>query len=276
MTRILSFVGSIGRKTHLFFIEVARLSSLVQNSFYWAFLAPLGGKRGLRRESFAKQLVFMGNESLLIVALVAASVGSVLALQAAYQLKQFGAVLYTGALVSVSMARELGPVVTAIVIAGRVGASITAELGTMKVQEEVDALTTMGIPPIPFLVVPRILAISIMLPSLTVLADAIGMFGGLLIGVSSLGIASGLYLQENFDGLVPKDLLTGVVKSAVFALLIGFIATYKGLSVEGGAEGVGRATTESVVLSIIAIILSKNSEKSIIETAKIVFPLPSP
>lgn len=256
MTRVFSFFGSLGRKTHLFLIEVARLSVLVQNSFYWVFFAPLAGKRGLRRESFARQLVFMGNESFLIVALVAASVGSVLALQAAYQLRQFGAVLYTGGLVSVSMSRELGPVVTAIVIAGRVGASITAELGTMKVQEEVDALTTMGIPPIPFLVVPRLLAILIMLPSLTILANAIGMFGGYLIGVSSLGISSGLYLQENFDALVPKDLLTGLAKSAVFALLIGLIATYKGLSVEGGAEGVGRATTESVVLSIIAIIVA--------------------
>lgn len=256
MTRVLSFFGSLGRKTHLFLTEVARLSALVQNSFYWAFFAPLAGKRGLRRESFAKQLVFMGNESLLIVALVAASVGSVLALQAAYQLKQFGAVIYTGALVSVSMARELSPVVTAIVIAGRVGASITAELGTMKVQEEVDALTTMGIPPIPFLVVPRLLAILVMLPVLTILADAIGMFGGYLVGVLGLGISSGLYLQENFDALVPKDLLTGLAKSAVFALLVGLIATYKGLSVAGGAEGVGRATTESVVLSIIAIIVA--------------------
>ena len=198
----------------------------------------------------------MGNESFFIVALVAASVGSVLALQAAYQLKQFGAVLYTGALVSVSLSRELGPVVTAIVIAGRVGASITAELGTMKVQEEVDALTTMGIPPVPFLVVPRILAILITLPSLTILANAIGMFGGYLVGVLGLGISSGLYVQENFDGLVPKDLLTGIAKSAVFALLVGLISTYKGLSVEGGAEGVGRATTESVVFSIIGIIVA--------------------
>lgn len=256
MTKLLSFVGRIGRRTLAFLVETARLSHLVQNSFYWAFFAPLAGKRSLRRESLAKQLVFMGNESFPIVALVAASVGSVLALQAAYQLRQFGAVIYTGALVSVSMARELGPVITAIVIAGRVGASITAELGTMKVQEEVDALATMGIPPIPFLVVPRILAILIMLPSLTILADAIGMFGGYLIGVLGLGISSGLYLEENFDALVPKDLLTGLAKSMVFAFLVGLIATYKGLAVEGGAEGVGRATTESVVFSIIAIIVA--------------------
>jgi phospholipid/cholesterol/gamma-HCH transport system permease protein len=256
MTRIVSFLGLVGRKSHAFIIEVARLSKLFSEAFQWAFLAPLAGKRGLRRKAFIKQLVFIGNESFPIVALVTASVGAVLALQAAYQLKQFGAIFYTGGLVAVSLARELGPVVTAIVIAGRVGASITAELGTMKVQEEVDALLTMGISPVPFLVVPRLLAIGIMLPCLTILGDAIGMAGGWLIGTAGLGIPSSLYLEKSFDSLVPKDLITGVVKSFFFALLIGAIAIYKGLSVEAGAEGVGRATTQSVVLSIISIIVA--------------------
>lgn len=249
-------LGSLGRRTHLFLLEVAHLCRLVRAFCYWGIVAPLSGKRGLRREAFVRQLLFMGNESFLIVALVAASVGAVLALQAAYQLKQFGAVMYTGALVSVSMARELGPVITAIVIAGRVGAAVTAELGTMKVQEEVDALTTMGIPPVPYLVVPRILAIAIALPCLTVLADGIGMLGGYLIGTWGLGISSGLYIQASFDALVGKDILTGLVKSEVFALLVGSIACTKGLSVAGGAEGVGRATTQSVVLSIISIIMA--------------------
>ena len=154
------------------------------------------------------------------------------------------------------MTRELGPIVTAIVIAGRVGASVTAELGTMKVQEEVDALTTMGIPPIPFLVVPRILALLIMLPCLTVLGNLVGIYGGFLIGVFGLGMDPYLYHKQTFDALVQKDIVTGIVKSFVFALLIGIISTHKGLSVEGGAEGVGRATTQSVVLSIIMIILA--------------------
>lgn len=256
MDKIFHFLEGTGRKSHLFFVEVARLSRLLQDSFYWAFLAPLGGKRGLRREIFARQLVFTGNESFLIVALVAASIGAVLALQAAYQLKQFGATLYTGGLVSVSMARELGPVITAILIAGRVGASITAELGTMKVSEEIDALTTMGIPPVPYLVVPRILAIMVMLPTLTLLALGIGILGGLLIGTGSLGISPGLYLQESFDSLVPKDIWTGLTKSFFFALIVGLISTYKGMAVGAGAEGVGRATTQSVVLSIIAVIVA--------------------
>ncbi len=256
MIHLLHFLESIERRINPFFIEVARLTRLSQNFLYWTLVAPVIGKRGLRRHSFIEQLVFVGNESVFIMFLVAASVGAVLALQAAYQLKQFGAVLYTGALVSVSMTRELGPLVTAIVIAGRVGASVTAEIGTMKVQEEVDALTTMGIPPVPFLVVPRILAILIMLPCLTVLGNTIGIFGGFLIGVLGLGIEPAIYLHKSFDALVQKDIITGIAKSIVFALLIGIISTHKGLSVEGGAEGVGRATTQSVVLSIISIIIS--------------------
>ncbi len=246
----------VERKINPFFIEIARLGRLSQNFIYWTAVAPVIGKRGLKRHSLAEQLFFIGNDSVFIVFLVAAAVGAVLALQAAYQLKQFGAVLYTGALVSVSMTRELGPIVTAIVIAGRVGASVTAELGTMKVQEEVDALTTMGIPPIPFLVVPRILALLIMLPCLTVLGNLVGIYGGFLIGVFGLGMDPYLYHKQTFDALVQKDIVTGIVKSFVFALLIGIISTHKGLSVEGGAEGVGRATTQSVVLSIIMIILA--------------------
>ena len=256
MVSISSFLGAVGKKTHEFFTQVARLAELTRSFLYWGFVAPLEGKKSLRRELFAKQLVFIGNESLFIVCLVSASVGAVLALQAAYQLKQFGALLYTGSLVSVSMTRELGPVITAIVIAGRVGASITAELGTMRVQEEIDALVTMGIPSIPFLVVPRILGLMVMLPCLTVLSYAVGMIGGYLIGVVGLHINSDLYLHGNFDALTPKDLWTGLAKSFVFSLIIGTIASYTGLGVKDGADGVGRATTQSVVLSIISIIVA--------------------
>jgi phospholipid/cholesterol/gamma-HCH transport system permease protein len=256
MAKFVSWIGSIGQQTNDVLIQLSRIWQLTRHFLYWSFIAPFGHKRGLRRDAFARQLFFIGNESLFIIFLVSTSVGAVLALQAAYQLKQFGALLYTGALVSVSMTRELGPIVTAIVVAGRVGASITAELGSMKVQEEVDALTTMGIPPIPYLVVPRILAMMIMLPCLTVLSFAIGIFGGYLIGVCSLGIDSNLYLKASFDALAQKDVLTGVAKSFVFAFLVGLISNYTGLSVEGGAEGVGKATTQSVVASIIAIIVA--------------------
>ncbi len=256
MQRIGNALGSLGRQLHEFLAELGRLAILINESLYWIFIAPWKGKRGLRRPLLARQLVFVGNESIFIVILVSISVGAVLALQAAYMLQQFGALLYTGSLVSVSMARELGPIITAIVIAGRVGASITAELGTMKAQEEIDALTTMGISPIPYLVVPRLLSLLIMLPCLTILSYAVGMLGGYLIGVVGLGINSSLYLRGNFDALVPKDLYTGIAKSGVFSLLIGAIATHTGLSVKGGADEVGRATTRCVVMSVISIIIA--------------------
>lgn len=210
----------------------------------------------MRRESLFGQVVSMGVGSVPIICLVGASVGTVLALQAAYQLKQFGAVMYTGSLVSVSMARELGPLIASIVVAGRVGARIAAELGTMKAQEEVDALTTMAIDPIRFLVLPRCLALFIVLPCLTVIADSIGMAGGFAIGTLSLGIEPFLYLEKNFDALVLKDLYTGFTKSAFFALIIGIVSCYQGLAVEGGAEEVGRATTQAVVNSIVLIIVA--------------------
>jgi phospholipid/cholesterol/gamma-HCH transport system permease protein len=256
MNRLSSLFGSVGRKSHGVAVEASRLSDLVRASFYWAVVAPFTGKRHLRKHLIIHQLHFMGNESFLITAMVTAAVGAVLALQAAYQLKTLGAVIYTGSLVNVSMARELGPVVTAIVMAGRVGASVTAELGTMKVQEEVDALTTIGIPPIPYLVVPRVLAMMIALPCLTVLGDAMGMLGGLFIGVFGLDIPGELYWRVGFNALVYKDITSGIVKSVVFAMLIGINATYQGLNVEGGSESVGKATTQSVVFSIIAIILA--------------------
>lgn len=256
MTTLTRFFEGAGKKTIELLEEVGRLSLLGREFLYWTFAAPFHGKRSLRRTAFVEQLVFMGNESLSIVILVSLSVGAVLALQAAYQLNQFGAAMYTGALVSVSMTRELGPMVTAIVIAGRVGASITAQIGTMKVAEEVDALVTMGIPPIPYLVVPRILAMMIMLPALTILSFLLGIFGGYLVGTLALGLDGTAFLKESFEALVPKDVLSGTAKSILFAMLVGLIATYKGLSVKGGAEGVGKSTTESVVYSIIAIIVS--------------------
>lgn len=253
---MLTLFASIGRKSHVFFQEVYAYGHLCNSACYWLFLAPFRGRRGLRSQDLAREMVSVGNRSLGIVALVGASIGAVLALQAAYQLKIFGATMYTGALVSVSVTRELGPIITAIVISGRIGAAIAAELGTMKVQEEIDALITMGIPPIPFIVVPKILAILIMLPCLTIIVDILSMVGGYLIGVLSLGIPSGLYIKASFEPLVAKDILTGLGKSFFFALLIGLISVRKGFSVQGGADEVGRATTETVVLSIISIIFA--------------------
>ena len=254
-TRARNFFGRIGRGFFSFFDYTGRLSVLFAQVVRWGWRA-LFQRKIISRESFFGQVVGMGVGSVPIICLVGASVGMVLALQAAYQLKQFGAVMYTGSLVSVSMARELGPLIASIVVAGRVGARIAAELGTMRAQEEVDALTTMAIDPIRFLVLPRCAALFMVLPCLTIIANSVGMTGGFLIGTLSLGIEPYLYVEKNFDALVLKDLYTGLMKSAFFALIIGIVSCFQGLAVEGGAEEVGRATTQAVVYSIVLIIVA--------------------
>ena len=247
----------IGKNARVLLRHLSSLYSLMVSNFYWTFIAPFKkGQKGLSREHVSYQCVFMGNKSISIVFLVSLFMGMIMAMQTAYLLKKFGVVMYVGSLVAVSMCRELGPLLTAIVIAGRAGAAITAELGTMKVSEEIDALEVMGINPVRYLVVPRILALVIMLPCLTMFADLVGIYGGYLIGHYSINIPTGLYIQKTIDALVLKDIWTGLLKSFVFALIIGFIGCYEGLIVKGGAEGVGKATTISVVASITLIIFA--------------------
>lgn len=248
------FFGKIGSTAGLLFAGVSRLFDLAQDVVA-TVISAFYQKNVLSSRHIARQMVIMGIESLVIICLVGVSVGMVLALQAAYQLKEFGALLYTGSLVNVSITRELGPLVAAIVITGRIGARMAAELGTMKVQEEVDALTTMGLNPIRYLVVPRCISLMVVLPCLTVIADLMGMLGGFLIGTLSMGINPYLYLSVGFDALVLKDIFTGLAKSAIFAAIIALISCHRGLSVEGGADGVGKSTTEAVVTSIILIIV---------------------
>lgn len=248
------FFGRVGETAFFVMTGVARLFALFM-SVARTIIASFYQKKIIKKEHLFHQMVLMGVDSIPIISLVALSVGMVLALQAAYQLKQFGAVIYTGSLVSVSMARELGPLIASIIISGRIGARMAAELGTMKVQEEVDALTTMGLDPIRFLVAPRCLALVIMLPCLAIITDAVGMFGGFVIGTLGVGINPDLYINKNFDALVLKDIYSGLIKSGIFAVLIALVSCHEGLSVEGGAEGVGKATTQAVVTSIVLIIV---------------------
>lgn len=215
--------------------------------------APFTGK-GFRWPVTFRQMVRIGVESLPIVFLIAGSVGMIVALQAATQLRRVGATIYVADLVGVSLTRELGPLMTAIIIAGRSGSAIAAELGTMKVSEEVDALTAMGLDPVEFLALPRILAMAIMLPCLTTLADVVGILGGVVVAWVSLGIAVGNYLDQTLRALLLKDIFSGLIKSLVFAGIIAGVGCYQGFRVEGGAEGVGRRTTASVVASIFLII----------------------
>jgi phospholipid/cholesterol/gamma-HCH transport system permease protein len=207
-----------------------------------------------RHNLFVGQLWQIGLNSLPIVFLTALFTGMVLALQSAYQMQKIGAGIYIASLVALSMTRELGPVLTALVIAGRVGASITAELGTMKVTEQIDALQAMATDPVKYLVMPRFAALVTMLPLLTIYADGSGIIGGALIGVYKLGLGSTLYWRMTFDPLMLKDVTTGLIKSVVFAAIICTVACYEGFRTEGGAEGVGRATTRSVVTAFILIV----------------------
>ncbi|OGF97869.1 MAG: hypothetical protein A3F83_10270 [Candidatus Glassbacteria bacterium RIFCSPLOWO2_12_FULL_58_11] len=249
------FFGWIGRLVLELFERVFFIYRLILDSLYWTFAAPLIGK-GLRLGSAFDEMVKVGVNAVPIVGLISFSIGMILAMQSAYQLEQFGATIFTANLVAVAQTRELGPLMTAIIVAGRSGSGIAAEIGTMKVGEEIEALQSMGFNPIKFLVVPKLLALAVMVPCLTIISDFIGISGGISIAVFSLDLGFGRYLSATIFALVFKDIITGLIKSVVFAVLVGLTGCYMGFKVEGGAEGVGRRTTQSVVVSIFLIILA--------------------
>jgi len=228
--------------------------ALFFDTLYWLVVGPFKNKF-VKKEGIFGQMVFVGIGSLLIAIFVAFFTGIVIAMQSAYQLSRFGANIYVAPMVAVSIARELGPVLTALVVAGRVGAAIAAELGTMKVTEQIEALETMALNPVRYLVVPRFLALLVMLPCLTIIADIMGIFGGFLVGVFNLKLDPYRYITFSFQFMQWKDVYTGLIKSVVFAVIISMIGCYMGLKTKGGAEGVGKSTTLSVVTSFILIIL---------------------
>ena len=248
-------VTSLGIKALTLFATVKDMFYLLMQILHWLFIGPFKGKAA-KRDSIFDQMVFVGVKSIVIVFFIAVFTGFVLAMQSAYQLQQLGAVIYVTGLVAVSITRELGPVLTALVVAGRVGAAITAQLGSMKVSEQIESLETMAINPVRFLVVPRFLALLIMMPALAAIADLSGILGGFFIGVTNLNINPYLYIEMTKEFLALKDIMTGLLKSAVFGVIICLVACYKGLNTKGGAEGVGKATTESVVTSFVLIILA--------------------
>ena len=198
----------------------------------------------------------LGVRSLSIVTITALFTGMVLAMQSAYSLASFGAKLYVAKIVSLSLVRELGPVLTALMVAGRVGAGITAEIGSMAVTEQVDAIRVLGASPVRKLVVPKVLATLIMLPLLTTLADVVGILGGLVISVTQLNIGASFYWNQVIHTVLMDDFLSGIGKSVFFALFISTIGCYNGLTTTGGADGVGRATTLTVVLASISVLIS--------------------
>jgi phospholipid/cholesterol/gamma-HCH transport system permease protein len=196
-----------------------------------------------------------GADAVPIVVSINFLVGLAMAFQAAAQLRRYGANIFVADLIGISVFRELGPLMTAIVVCGRSGAAFTAELGFMKVNEEIDALRTLGLGPMRYLVLPRTLALVLVVPLLTLLADVAGVAGGLVVGVTNLDLTVRGYLNETLRVVKPWDVASGLVKSVVFALGIALIACQQGLATSGGAEGVGRRTTSSVVLTLFMLIL---------------------
>ncbi len=246
---ILGLVEKMSVMVKGFFRYVGELSLLSGRIMVATFTPPFSGYR------FLVQARRVGPGSFLIACLVALFVGMIIALQMAYMMLKLSAEIYIPNVIAVSLTRELGPVLTALIVAGRVGAGITAEIGTMAVTEQVDALKAFATDPVRYLAVPRFWALAVMLPVLTLFAVIIGIYGGFLICHYKLSINAHMYWSMVFDALVVKDIVTGLVKTIFFGMIIAVVGCYEGLNVKGGADGVGRATTMAVVRSFIMIIM---------------------
>lgn len=239
----------IGKRALCFFYDAGGISLL-----YWQTVTAIFTRK-LRWANTIDQAYRIGVASLPLVMLTSVFTGMVLALQSAYQLRLFSGEQFTADLVALSVTRELGPVLTAMMVAGRVGAAIAAELGTMKVTEQIDALRSLATDPVEYLVAPRFIAATTMLLLLTIYSDIVGMIGGYVVAVFKLGISSYSYINRSIQSLVLKDIYTGLLKSVVFGMIISIVSCYYGFRARGGAEGVGIATTLAVVVSFILIIV---------------------
>lgn len=242
------WLKKIGENFIEFLENAGAISVLLWETLTTTFTTPLRWKACL------EQSHKIGVDSLPLVMLTSLFSGMVLALQSSYQLRLFSAEQFTSDLVALSVTRELGPVLTAMMVAGRVGASMAAELGTMKVTEQIDALKALATDPVRYLIVPRFVAAVIMLVLLTIYSDLVGILGGYVVGVFKLGIGSYKYINRTFDVLIMKDIYTGLIKAFFFGIIITVVSCYFGFKTRGGAEGVGHSTTLAVVVSFILII----------------------
>lgn len=213
-------------------------------------------KRPFRLGLIFKQMEFIGVKSVWLVVATGLTTGMVIALQTYYAFRMFSSEGMVGGTVALSMTRELGPVLTSLMVTGRAGSAIAAELGTMRVTEQIDALTVMALNPVKYLVVPRVVAGLLMLPILTIISDAIGIIGSYFVGVKMLGINEGSFVNTIEKYLDLEDIYNGLVKAACFGVILTVIACYKGFYTKGGAQGVGKATTEAVVMSSITILIA--------------------
>lgn len=249
---LLERIGTAGYNGFGLFLNVV---ILISDIFYWAVIAPFRRKFP-NFATVVEQGIYIGADAVAIVGLTSFLVGMTLALLSSYQLRQFGADIFVANLVGVAMAREMGPLIAAIIVAGRSGAAIAAEIATMVVTEEIDALKTMGINPMRFVVIPKVWAITITQPLLTVMSDLLGIVGGFMVGVLILDLSPMTFINQLMKTLFVFDIVTGLIKSVAFAWIIVIVGTYKGFNVEGGAKGVGLVTTSSVVICLFTIIIT--------------------
>jgi phospholipid/cholesterol/gamma-HCH transport system permease protein len=250
----MSATEAIGRATVDTLAYVGALARIAGRAADSVFIAPWRGER-FKLGRAVHQAMAVGVEALPIISLISFFIGVILALQGAYELRKFGALQFVASAVAISMTRELGPLMTAVVVIGRSGSAFAAEIGTMKVSEELDALETMALDPIRFLVAPKFLAMALMMPCLTTWADFMGILGGSVFGVSNAGFTLGTYLQATLDALQMHDIITGLIKSVMFGLVITAVGCQEGFSTGLGSEQVGRSTTAAVVKSIFLTII---------------------
>ncbi len=249
LNRALEGVATVGRFTKIILEKAGNISIFIFNSLISIFLPPFYPRIILA------QLLRIGYFSLPVVGLTAIFTGAVLALQTYSGFSRFNAESTIATVVAISITRELAPVLTGLIVAGRVGASMAAELGTMRVTEQIDALRTLSTNPFKYLMAPRVLAAMISLPLLVIVADIIGIMGGYLVSVHSLGFSPGPYIANTFKFLETMDVISGLVKALFFGFIIAIMGCYFGYRSSGGAQGVGIATTDAVVVSSISILL---------------------
>jgi phospholipid/cholesterol/gamma-HCH transport system permease protein len=244
----------VGHVTRYFLREVGSVFWLIANTFEETFERIQHGRLPFRAASFFRHTERVGVDSVPLVGLVSFFLGLTMALLTGYQLQRFGTERLIPGLVAIAFTRELGPLLTGIMIAARIGAAFTAELGTMQVSEEVEAIEAMGIGPLRFLVAPRMLALVLLMPCLSTVSNIAAIFASSLVCKAYFSIAFPYFFDLVKDSLLIRDIITGILKSFLFGLLIAAIACYRGLTVKGGAAGVGTSTTSSVVTAITAVI----------------------
>lgn len=244
-----SLVDTLGNLTLNLIREMGRMVNFLLYAIYIAFRSP--GKFF----NILKQIHFIGAKSVFVIVLTAAFTGMVLGLQGFYTLRKFGSEGLLGSVVALSLIRELGPVLSALMVTGRAGSAITAEIGIMRITEQIDALEAMALEPFKYLISPKVIAALIALPLLCAIFDVVGILGGYVVGVKLLGVNPGAYFHEMERGVVWKDIYSGLLKSLSFGLIISWICCYKGFTTGRGAEGVSRATTSAVVMSSVVVLI---------------------